>query len=200
MICDRRRLSVELESVEPLLSMPIKSPFDIPKLQFELQKLAFIALGSNLGDSKQNVLQAMERLQEFSDFPLLRSSLWQSTPVDCPPGSPPFVNAVAGLLPRTMETPETLLEKLRVLEKDFGRQTKKALNEPRPLDLDLIAFRQETRGAGGLTLPHPRAHLRRFVLQPLSEIAPELVLPGQILTVRQLLETLDPPEKLIRLV
>lgn len=200
MICDRRRLSVELESVEPLLSMPIKSPFDIPKLQFELQKLAFIALGSNLGDSKQNVLQAMERLQEFSDFPLLRSSLWQSTPVDCPPGSPPFVNAVAGLLPRTMETPETLLEKLRVLEKDFGRQTKKALNEPRPLDLDLIAFRQETRGSGSLTLPHLRAHLRRFVLQPLSEIAPELVLPGQILTVRQLLETLDPPEKLIRLV
>ena len=180
--------------------MPIKSPFDIPNLQFELQKLAFIALGSNLGDSKQNGLQAMERLQEFSDFPLLRSSLWQSQPVDCPPGSPPFVNAVAGLLPRTMETPETLLEKLQALEKEFGRQAKRALNEPRPLDLDLIAFRRETRASNGLTLPHPRAHLRRFVLQPLSEIAPELVLPGQILTIRQLLETLDSSEKLIRLI
>jgi len=179
--------------------MPIKSPFDIPKLQFELQKLAFIALGSNLGDSKQNVIQAMECLQEFSDFPLLRSSLWQSTPVDCPPGSPPFVNAVAGLLPRMMETPETLLEKLQALEKEFGRQEKRALNEPRPLDLDLIVFRQETRASERLTLPHPRVHLRRFVLRPLSEIASELILPGQILTVRQLLETLDSPEKLILL-
>jgi 2-amino-4-hydroxy-6-hydroxymethyldihydropteridine diphosphokinase len=180
--------------------MPIKSPFDIPKLQFELQKLAFIALGSNLGDSKQTVLQAMERLQEVSEFPLLRSSLWQSTPVDCPTGSPLFVNAVAGLLPRMMETPESLLERLQVFEEDFGRQTRKALNEPRHLDLDLIAFRQETRRSDNLTLPHPRAHLRRFVLQPLSEIAPELVLPRQILTVRQLLETLDSQEKLIRMV
>ncbi|HKS37222.1 MAG TPA: 2-amino-4-hydroxy-6-hydroxymethyldihydropteridine diphosphokinase [Verrucomicrobiae bacterium] len=180
--------------------MPIKSPFDIPKLQFELQKLAFIALGSNLGDSKQNVLQAMERLQAFSDFPLLRSSVWQTTPVDCPPESPLFVNAVVGLLPRTMEVPESLLAKLQAIEKDFGRRTKKAVNEPRPLDMDLIAFRQETRGPGGLSLPHPRAHLRRFVLQPLSEIAPDLVLPRQILTVRQLLETLDASEKLIRLI
>jgi len=179
--------------------MPIKSPFDVPKLQFELQKLAFIALGSNLGDSKQNVLRAMERLQGVSDFPLLRSSLWQTTPVDCPPGSPPFVNAVVGLLPRTGETSENLLNKLQSLEKEFGRVGKKALNEPRSLDLDLIAFRQETRASDRLTLPHPRAHLRRFVLQPLSEIASDLVLPGQVLNVRQLLETLDSPEKILRL-
>jgi 2-amino-4-hydroxy-6-hydroxymethyldihydropteridine diphosphokinase len=175
--------------------MPIKSPFDIPKLQFELQKLAFIALGSNLGDSRQNVLRAAGRLQEFSDFPLLRSSFWQTTPVDCPPGSPPFVNSVVGLLPRVNETPETLIEKLQSLEAEFGREPKKVTNEPRPLDLDLIAFRQETRVSERLTLPHPRAHLRRFVLQPLSEIASDLVLPGQVLNVRQLLETLDSPEK-----
>ena len=179
--------------------MPIKSPFDIPKLQFELQKMAFIALGSNLGDAKQNVLQAMDRPQELSDFPLLRSSLWETVPVDCPPGSPLFVNAVAGLLPREQETPESLLEKTVTLEKEFGREPKNVLNEPRPLDLDLIAFRQETRVSDGLTLPHPRAHLRRFVLQPLSEIAPDLVLPGQILNIRQLLETLAGPEKILRL-
>ena len=157
---------------------------------------AYIALGSNWGDSKQNVLQAMDRLQEFSDFPLLRSSLWKTTPVDCPPGSPAFVNAVAGLLPRVNETPETLLDKLQSMEKEFGREPRKILNEPRPLDLDLIAFRQETRASDRLTLPHPRAHLRRFVLQPLSEIAPDLVLPGQVLNVSQLLETLDSSEKL----
>jgi 2-amino-4-hydroxy-6-hydroxymethyldihydropteridine diphosphokinase len=179
--------------------MPVKSPFDIPKLQFELQKLAFIALGSNLGDPKQNVLRATERLESFSDFPLLRSSFWQSAPVDCPPDSPQFVNAVAGLLPRPSETPESLLLELQSLERQFGRQPKTILNEPRPLDLDLICFRRETRQSPQLTLPHPRAHLRRFVLQPLSEIAADLVLPGQVLTVRQLLETLPSVEDTMRL-
>jgi 2-amino-4-hydroxy-6-hydroxymethyldihydropteridine diphosphokinase len=180
--------------------MPIRSPFDIPQRQFEQQKLAFIALGSNLGNAKQNALRAMDRLQALSDFPLLRSSLWQSTPVDCPPGSPLFVNAVAGLLPQTHESPESLLGKLQALEQEFGRRPKTAPNEPRTLDLDLIAFRQETRATQALTLPHPRAHLRRFVLQPLSELAPDLVLPGQVLAVHQLLATLDVSERVIRLV
>ena len=179
--------------------MPIKSPFDLPRLQLELETLAFVALGSNWNDSRQNVLHAMDRLQQLSDFPLLRSSLWRSEPVDCPPGSPVFVNAVVGLLPAANETPETLLDKLQALEQQFGRQPKKVINEPRTLDLDLISFRQETRHSERLTLPHPRAHLRRFVLQPLSEIAPEMVLPGQVLRVRQLLETLDSSERLLRL-
>ena len=104
--------------------MPIKSPFDIPNMQFELQKLAFIALGSNLGDPKQYVLRAMDRLQELSDSPPFRSSLWQSTPVDCPPGSPLFINAVVGLLPRPDATPEQLLDQLQSLEQEFGRRPK----------------------------------------------------------------------------
>src|SRR5204863_9012320 len=119
------------------------------------------------------------RLQELSDEPLLRSSLWRTAPVDCPPGSPPFVNAVVGLLPRSGETPESLLAKLQSLEKEFGRPAGKILNEPRSLDLDLIAFGSETRATKELALPHPRAHLRRFVLQPLSDIAPQFILPGQ---------------------
>ena len=79
--------------------------------------LAFVALGSNLGDSTRTVRQAMARLQAFSDRPLLKSSLWRSSPVDCPPGSPDFVNAVAGLVARKDETPEGLLAKLRTLER-----------------------------------------------------------------------------------
>ena len=179
--------------------MPVKSPSDVPKLQFKFQNLAFIALGSNLGDPKQNVVRAMERVQELSDFPLVRSSLWQSTPLDCPPGSPMFINAVVGLQPGANETPERLLDQLQSLEQEFGRQPKTVLNEPRPLDLDLIAFRQETRDSERLKLPHPRAHLRRFVLQPLNEIAADLVLPGQVLSVRQLLGTLHSSERLARL-
>jgi len=159
----------------------------------------FVALGSNLGDSRANVLAAMDRLEKLSAAPLLRSSLWRSTPVDCPPGSPMFVNAVVGLTPLTGETPETLLEKLRALEVEFGRQPKLVLNEVRPLDLDLIAWGDEVRSTPALTLPHRRAHLRRFVVQPLCEIAPALILPGQSKPAAVLLVELKPDEGLTRL-
>ncbi len=159
----------------------------------------FVALGSNLGDSAALVRRAMDRLEALSTKRLLRSSLWQSTPVDCPPGSPLFVNAVAALAPHPTETPESLLDRLQDLEYEFGRQPKTILNEPRPLDLDLIAFGQETMVTPRLTLPHPRAHLRRFVLAPLNEIAPELVLPGRTLSVRQSLERLASSEAVTRL-
>lgn len=178
--------------------MPVKPPSHIAAAKFEMPELAFVALGSNLGDAVGNVRRAMDRLQELTDLPLLRSSLWQSTPVDCPPGSPLFVNAIVGLGPRPGESPELLLEKIQDLEKQFGREPKRVLNEPRPLDLDLILFGREQRDTARLILPHPRAHSRRFVLQPLSEIAPDLILPGQVLNVRQLLEMTEPSQKLLR--
>lgn len=161
--------------------------------------LALIALGSNVGDSPALLRAAMARLSEMSAAALLRSSLWQSTPVDCPPGSPAFVNAAVGLTPIAGETPESLLAKLHALEKEFGRQPKVILNEPRPLDLDLIAFGSEVRTSPQLTLPHPRAHLRRFVLEPLNEIAPDLVLPNQTKPIQQLLSELQTDEVLSRL-
>ena len=161
--------------------------------------LAIIALGSNLGDSRQIILSAMLRLSKMSNQPALKSSLWQTSPVDCPPDSPPFVNAVIALVPFADETPESLLHKLRALEKKSGRAPKKILNEPRALDLDLIAFGVETRNTPELVLPHPRAHLRRFVLQPLSEIAPDLILPGQSRTVSQLLAGLPDAETVTQL-
>ncbi|HWF19155.1 MAG TPA: 2-amino-4-hydroxy-6-hydroxymethyldihydropteridine diphosphokinase [Verrucomicrobiae bacterium] len=162
--------------------------------------MIYIALGSNLGDSREIIQRAMERLREFSTGPLLKSSLWQTTPVDCPPGSPPFVNAVIGLQPLPGETPESLLKKLQSLEKEFGRRPKKVMNEPRPLDLDLIAFGIATRNTQQLVLPHPRAHERRFVLQPLSEIAPDVVIPGQSKTVVQLLAALPGDAAMSKLV
>ena len=160
------------------------------KLKIENSKLAFVALGSNLGESKKIILAAMVRLQKFTDAPNLNSSLWQTSPVDCPPDSPKFLNVVVALTPRADETPETLLVQMLDLEKVFGRTPKEIFNEPRPLDLDLIAFGTERRATTQLTLPHPRAHQRRFVLQPLCEIAPDLILPGQTQTVAQLLASL----------
>jgi 2-amino-4-hydroxy-6-hydroxymethyldihydropteridine diphosphokinase len=152
--------------------------------------LAIIALGSNQGDARRSVLEAVQRLTTLSAGPLRVSSLWQTSPVDCPPGSPPFVNAVVALTPLPGETPESLLAKLQGLEKAFGRRPRQVLNEPRPLDLDLIAFGTEQRNTPALTLPHPRAHLRRFVLSPLAEIAPDLLLPGQRRNVAELLAAL----------
>ena len=157
-----------------------------------LSPLVFVALGSNLGDSRANIRQAVARLRELSEEPLLVSSLLETEPEDCPPGSPRFVNAVAGLRPSPEETPESLLAKLQALEKQFGRRPKQVLNEARPLDLDLIAFGTAQRNTASLVLPHPRAHLRRFVLQPLAEIAPDLILPGQTRTVSAILADLPP--------
>ena len=161
--------------------------------------LAFIALGSNLGDSRRIIRLALEHLREFSSQPVHSSSLWQTTPVDCPPGSPPFVNAIARVAPVPGETPLSLLAKLQSLEKEFGRAPKTVPNEPRPLDLDLIAFGNITLRAPQLVLPHPRAHQRRFVLQPLSELTPNLILPGQTQTVAQLLAALPPDPAMVKL-
>ena len=172
------------------------------KIQRQAGSLSHVALGSNLGDSRRIILDAMTRLQSFSDEPIFKSSLWQTSPVDCAPDSPKFVNAIIGLIPKENETPESLLKKLRELEIEFGRAPKAVLNEPRPLDLDLIAFGNEIHSASGnspeLILPHPRAHLRKFVLQPLSEIAPELILPGQGKTVSQLLAELSSNEIIVK--
>ena len=157
-----------------------------------------VALGSNLGNSRQILLEAMARLRELSEFPVLSSSLWRTSPVDCPPDSPKFLNAVVALQPRASETPESLLQKLQFLEKEFGRRPKKILNEPRPLDLDLIMFGNQVRQSPDLILPHPRAHLRKFVLCPLNEIAPDLVLPGQGKRVSELLAELRSDEQIER--
>ena len=156
--------------------------------------VAYVALGSNR-NGRENVSRAAKRLVELSQSPSHVSSLWETTPVDCPPGSPNFVNAVVKLIPRADETPESLLKKLQALEMEFGRVPKKVVNEPRPLDLDLITFGDEQRKTPELTLPHPRAHQRRFVLQPLAQIAPNFVLPGQSKTVVELLNNLPEGEK-----
>jgi 2-amino-4-hydroxy-6-hydroxymethyldihydropteridine diphosphokinase len=140
--------------------------------------IAFVALGSNLGNSREIVLRAMDRLEKLSSAPLLRSSLWETEPIDCPPGAAPFINAMVGLAPLPGETPESLLQKLKAFEVEFGRAPKTIYNESRPLDLDLIAFGSETRNDAMLTLPHPRAHERRFVLAPWNEIAPNYLMQG----------------------
>ena len=160
-------------------------------LMEENSRLAYIALGANLGDPELTFACVVPRLQAFSRTPIVASRWMRSRPVNCPPGSPDFLNGVVAILPMQGETPERLLEKLLALEVEFGRTPKKAINEARPLDLDLIAFGSEIRETAQLTLPHPRAKEREFVLRPLAEIAPDFVLPGQEMNVLQLLAKLD---------
>lgn len=139
----------------------------------------FVGLGSNLGDARALFQAACDALRACArPGSLRRSSLWHTVPIDCPPGSPDFTNAVIAFLPQAGLTPEALLDRLQGLERDAGRRPKRVHNEARPLDLDLILFGSEQRETPRLTLPHPRAHLRRFVLGPLCELAPDLRPPG----------------------
>ena len=156
-----------------------------------LSDLAFVSFGSNQGDSRQLFAAACDFLQTLSDFPILKSSLWRSAPIDCPPGSPDFLNAVLAFKPRPNETPESLLNRLLLFERKTGRSPSAVRNAPRTIDLDLIAFGTERRRTAELILPHPRATQRRFVLEPLAELAPDLILPGESRTVSQLLSSMD---------
>ena len=162
----------------------------------ERDQLVIIALGSNLGNSIQSLEAAISRLKTLTAAPHRVSSFWRSTPVDCPPGSPDFVNAVFVGHALSNQTPLGLLQELQALEKEFGRKPKVILNEARPLDLDLIAFGDERSHSPELILPHPRAHVRKFVLQTLEEILPDYVLPGQDQKISELLKELNSPELL----
>jgi 2-amino-4-hydroxy-6-hydroxymethyldihydropteridine diphosphokinase len=152
----------------------------------------YVALGSNLGDSRMLVREAMNRLESLSVIPLRRSSLWRSVPVGCPPGSLDFINAVVGFRPGVGETPESLLDRFQGLEREFGRRPKRVPNEARPLDMDLLVFGMERRETERLTLPHPRIRDRAFVLAPWAEIDAGFVLPGVNRSVGQLLAALGP--------
>lgn len=152
---------------------------------------AVVALGANLpaalGAPDQTVLAAQQALQELAVAPVIHSSLYRSAAVDCPPGSPDFVNGVSLLTVAAGLSPETLLESLQGLEDRFGRRREGPRNAPRSLDLDLIAYGDRQLQTPSLILPHPRAQQRRFVLAPLAELLPDLRLPGQESAVRELL-------------
>jgi 2-amino-4-hydroxy-6-hydroxymethyldihydropteridine diphosphokinase len=156
-------------------------------------RLAVVGLGSNLpsdrGNPAETVRAALRALESLSQRPMVVSSLWESVPIDCPPGSPLFINAVAVLMPAPIDAEEFLRE-LQHIEQDFGRFQQPVQNAPRPLDLDLLAYGREVCASATLTLPHPRAFRREFVLRPLLEIAEDFIFPGQNLTIRELLQAL----------
>ena len=155
---------------------------------------AIVSLGANLptrsGSREQTLRQALHRLRQLGSGACRVSSLYRTAPLDCPPGTPDFLNALVVLEVDAATDPASLLRQLHAIELDYGRRRHGAGNESRTLDLDLIALGGQVCRQADLVLPHPRAHQRRFVLEPLAELWPELILPTQSASVGELLAAL----------
>ena len=148
-----------------------------------------IALGSNLGDRIENLRAARrEIVQLVGNQSLLASSVYETEPVDCESGAAKFLNAVLEIV--YDGDPTDLLDQMIRIEESLGRKRNHARNISRKIDIDLLYADDLEIENERLHLPHPRMHLRKFVLQPLADIQPNLILPGQTRTVRELLAEL----------
>ncbi|HWH06741.1 MAG TPA: 2-amino-4-hydroxy-6-hydroxymethyldihydropteridine diphosphokinase [Gaiellaceae bacterium] len=132
---------------------------------------AYVGIGANLGDREATIGLALERLPGVVEVSALR----ETEPVG-PVEQPRFLNCVAVL--ETELSPRELLDELLAIELSLGRVRGERWG-PRTLDLDLLLHGDAVLDEPGLTLPHPRLHERRFVLEPLAELAPDLVVPGR---------------------
>ena len=150
--------------------------------------LAYVALGSNLGDPRQQLLDAMAALANLPDTRLLQRSRLYRTPPWGMLEQPPFLNAAVRL--DTGLAAGELLDALLAIERAAGRTREGERWGPRTLDLDLLHMEGVRMADARLTLPHPRIGERAFVLLPLADLAPELELPGQG-KVAELLAALD---------
>lgn len=156
---------------------------------------AFIGLGSNMGDRKGYVLQALEYLSGHPHFDVVRvSSLYESEPLEYPDQNW-FINAVVEI--KTDFDPLDLLNELQSIEKRLERQRSIRWG-PRTIDLDILLYDDELVAETRLQIPHIRMHDRAFVLVPMCEIAPEAVHPILNLTVSQLLGDLTTKTRVIR--
>ncbi len=144
-----------------------------------------IALGSNLGDSRRILAQALDRLEEALG-PLLSAPLYLTEPVSPIPQAP-FLNTVA--VGRTGLAAEQLLALTQRIEAEFGRE-RRIPDAPRTLDLDILLLGDEIRSVAPPLVPHPRLRSRRFVLAPLADVAPDWAIPPGGETPRELLQEL----------
>lgn len=147
---------------------------------------AYVALGSNLGDRHRLLEAALRELEALAGVRVLaRSRIYETAP-EGPPPQRPYLNAVVSL--ETDLGPRALLEQLLAIEQRAGRIRDGRRNAPRTLDLDLLLYGNLCFREEGLEVPHPRMHLRAFVLEPLRELAADLVHPGLGVPIRTLAE------------
>ena len=159
-----------------------------------------MALGSNLGDRLGNLCAARMAIAALSnvDPPILSSAVYETEPVDCEPGAAKFLNAVVEF--DYEGDPASLLEQLMRIEEALGRRRDHPKNVSRTIDIDLLYCGDRKIEDQRLQLPHPKLQLRSFVLQPLADIRPGLVLPGQTKSVSRLLEELKESSAVVRFI
>ena len=147
-----------------------------------------LALGSNLGDRKANIAFAIEQLKAHGLKNIQCAEALESAPLDCPDNSETYLNTA--LTGQWLGSPLELLETALKIEKMAGRERSGIINEPRELDIDVLLIDNETHNSIQLTVPHPRMHLRDFVLAPLAEIQPNWILPTTQKSIQQHLSEL----------
>jgi 2-amino-4-hydroxy-6-hydroxymethyldihydropteridine diphosphokinase len=157
---------------------------------------AYVGLGSNLGDRAGNLLLAVRGMMEASLDVMRLSAIYETEAVETF-AQPPFLNMVAELRGNTLPPPEQVMARLLRIEYALGRTRELPLG-PRTIDLDLLFYRGEKRATQFLTLPHPRLHRRRFVLEPLAELSPSLVHPTLGRSISDLCTELDDHSKVRR--
>lgn len=159
-----------------------------------MTRTAYLSLGSNLGDREANLRAAIKALESLGDIDSV-SSIYETEPVDTEVPQPWFLNCIVAL--RTDLMPRRLLAGALGIEESLGRRRDQEKG-PRTLDIDIVLFDGLVVGGRELTIPHPAMHQRRFVLEPLAEIAPNLQHPVLKHTVTELLSDLPLDRGVVR--
>src|SRR5947208_4394105 len=178
------------------LHFPARSQATRLPLQESTMRTA-VALGSNVGDRFGNLRAARKAILGLSDVkpPILSSVIYETEPVDCEPGAEKFLNAVVEF--DYEGDAASLLEQLIRIEGALGRGRDHPKNVSRTIDIDLLYCGERKIEDARLQLPHSRMHLRKFVLQPLADVRPDLMLPGQTKTIRELVAELREPGEVV---
>ena len=155
---------------------------------------AYLSLGSNLGDRRAKLEEALESLRRRGVLPVKRSSTYETEPTEVA-DQPWFLNLV--VLAETLHSPHELLAACKEIEQELGRLPGRRFG-PRALDIDVLLYGRETVTEADLIVPHPRMHRRRFVLIPLVEITPELTDPRDGRRFADMLAGLDEGKKVVR--
>jgi 2-amino-4-hydroxy-6-hydroxymethyldihydropteridine diphosphokinase len=150
-----------------------------------LEKVVYLSLGSNMGDRALNLQAAIERIGALGEV-TAKSSLYETEPVEVT-GHPWYLNCAVAL--KTSKMPKQLIKSLLAIEQDMGRR-RSGEKTPRKIDIDILLFGSSVIDTKDITVPHPEMHRRRFVLEPLAEIAPDLRHPVFRNTIRELLAAL----------